>query len=240
MITDFTGACFELIKSVFIVSLISSNRNVSATIKTAVEINLLQGNLCAITDIVFHRHRRDMSFVNNNNNNTIWGGSVLTGEEPSPHFPELNHAHSQVGGPTQCQLSRPMSSGHHVSVEHGLRRKQLNSDTNASNKTYLKGKKATKEKKKLVFLRKSEKLSPPLPPPSPRDCSKNDFCQKKCYKKSWSNGGQKNSASRATQKREGKRKEKRRKMKKKGRKIRKEEKRKKKEAKKEKWRKWKR
>ena len=49
---------------------------------------------------------------NNNNNNTIWGGSVLTGEEPPPHSGELKHALSQAGGPTQSQLSRPMSSGH--------------------------------------------------------------------------------------------------------------------------------
>ena len=38
---------------------------------------------------------------NNNNNNTIWGGSVLTGEEPPPPL---------AGGPTQSQLSRPLSS----------------------------------------------------------------------------------------------------------------------------------
>ena len=75
---------------------------------------------------------------NNNNNNTIWGGSVLTGEEPPPHSGELKHALSQAGGPTQSQLSRPMSSGHHISMEHRQRRKQLNSDTNASNKKYLK------------------------------------------------------------------------------------------------------
>ena len=70
---------------------------------------------------------------NNNNNNTIWGGSVLTGEELPPHSGELKHAHSQAGSPTQSQLSRPMSSGHHISMEHRLPRKQLNSDTNASN-----------------------------------------------------------------------------------------------------------
>ena len=45
---------------------------------------------------------------------------------------------TQAGGPTQSQLSRPMSSGHHISMEHRLRRKQLNSDTNASNRKYLK------------------------------------------------------------------------------------------------------
>ena len=72
-----------------------------------------------------------------NNNNTIWGGSVLTGEEPPRHSGELKHALSQARGPTQSQLSRPMSSGHHISMEHRLRRKQLNSDPKASNKTYL-------------------------------------------------------------------------------------------------------
>ena len=58
----------------------------------------------------------------------------------SPHstFGELKHALTQAGGPTQSQLSRPMSSGHHISMEHRLRRKHLNSDTNVSNKTYLK------------------------------------------------------------------------------------------------------
>ena len=90
---------------------------------------------------VRHELRGHTSLQNNNNyynNNTIWGGSVLTGEEPPPHSGELKHALTQAGGPTQCQLSRPMSSGHHISMEHRLRRKQLNSDTNASNKTYLK------------------------------------------------------------------------------------------------------
>ena len=75
---------------------------------------------------------------NNNNNNTIWGGSVLTGKEPPPHSGEVKHALRQAGGPTQSQLSRPVSSGLHISMEHRLRRKQLNSDTNASNKKYLK------------------------------------------------------------------------------------------------------
>ena len=68
-----------------------------------------------------------------NNNNTIWGGSVLTGEEPPPHAGELNHALSQVGGPTQSQLSRPTSSRHRISMEHRLRRRHLllNPNTNA-------------------------------------------------------------------------------------------------------------
>ena len=73
-----------------------------------------------------------------NNNNTIWRGSVLTSEEPPHHSGELNHALHQAGGPTQSLLSRPLSSGHHISMEHRLRRKHLNSDTNASSKSYLK------------------------------------------------------------------------------------------------------
>ena len=52
-------------------------------------------------------------------------GSVLTGEELPPHSGELKHALSQAGGPTQSQLSRPMSSGHHISMEHQPRRKHL-------------------------------------------------------------------------------------------------------------------
>ena len=93
---------------------------------------------------------------NNNNYNTIWGGSVLTGEEPPPHSGELHHALTQVGGATQSQLSRPMSSGHHISMEHRLRRKQLNSDTDASNKTYL-NEIQEKKKRRNFFLGKMKK-----------------------------------------------------------------------------------
>ena len=85
-----------------------------------------------------HNNNTATTHNNNNNNNTIWGGSVLTGEEPPPHSGELKHALPQAGGPTQSQLSRPVSSGHHISMKHRLRRKHLNSDTNASNKKYLK------------------------------------------------------------------------------------------------------
>ena len=69
----------------------------------------------------------------NNNNNTIWGGSVSSGEEPPRYSGELKHALSQAGGPTQSQLSRPMSSRHHISMEHRPLRKRLllNPDTNA-------------------------------------------------------------------------------------------------------------
>ena len=95
--------------------------------------------------------------VRNNNNNTIWGGSVLTGEEPPPHSGELEHALPQAGGPTQSQLSRPMSSRHHISMEHRLRRKQSNSDTNASNRTNLK-EIQEKKKRRNFFLQKNEKM----------------------------------------------------------------------------------
>ena len=106
----------------------------------------------------------DVQQFNNNNNNTIWGGSVLTGEEPPPHSGELNHALSLVGGPTQSQLSRPTSSRHHISMVHRLRRKQSNSDTNASNKTYLKERnfffgKNEKMKKKNIKKSKNEEMN---------------------------------------------------------------------------------
>ena len=74
----------------------------------------------------------------------------------SPHSGELMHALPQAGGPTQSQQSRSMSSGHHISMEHRLRRKQLNSDTNASNKTYLK-EIQEKRKEDTFFFRKKEK-----------------------------------------------------------------------------------
>ena len=44
---------------------------------------------------------------------------------------------------------RPMSSGHHISME------QINSDTDASNNTYLK--EIHEKRKKKLFLRKNEK-----------------------------------------------------------------------------------
>ena len=79
----------------------------------------------------------------------------LTGEEPPPHSGELNRALSQAGGPTQSQLSRPLSSGHHVSVEQRLRRKHLllNLDTNARS-----GTKLGKLKKKHIFRKKTNIL----------------------------------------------------------------------------------
>ena len=84
---------------------------------------------------------------------------MLTGEEPPPHSGELKHALSQAGGPTQSQLSRPMSSGHHISMEHRLRTKHilLNPDTNTGKekikKKFLKEKK-DKERKKEQDPRK--------------------------------------------------------------------------------------
>ena len=90
-------------------------------------------------------------------NNTIWGGSVLTGEENPPHSGELKHALPQAGGPTQSQLSRPMSSGHHISMEHRLRRKQLNSDTNVSNQKYLKEIHEKKKRRNFFFWKNMKK-----------------------------------------------------------------------------------
>ena len=86
---------------------------------------------------------------------TIWGGSVSTGEESPPHSEELKHALLQAGGPTQSQLNRPMSSGHHTSVEHRLRRKhlQVNFYSDASNETFVK-EIQEKRKRRNFFLRK--------------------------------------------------------------------------------------
>ena len=81
--------------------------------------------LCLPTSPGLHVIHILKSDQNNNNNNTIWGGSVSTGEEPPPHSGELKHALTQAGGPTQSQLSRPMSSGHHVSMEHRLRKETV-------------------------------------------------------------------------------------------------------------------
>ncbi len=95
---------------------------------------------------------------NNNNNYTIWGGSVLTGEEPPPHSGELKHALPQAGGPTQSQLSRPASSGHHISMEHRLRRKQLNSDSNASNKKIFERNTRKKKRRNFFFGKIKKKM----------------------------------------------------------------------------------
>ena len=105
---------------------------------------------------VWSAHTHTSCSVPNNNNNTIWRGSVLTGEEPPLHSGELNHTHTQAGGPTQSQLSRPMSSRHHISMEHRQRRKhlQLNSETNASNE---KLKEKQRRKKETHFLGSNKK-----------------------------------------------------------------------------------
>ena len=91
---------------------------------------------------------------------TIQSGEApfLTGEELPPHSGELNRALSQEGGPTQSQLSRHMSSGHHISMEHRLRRKhlQLNSDIYASNETFLK--KQRRKKEETDFLEETREM----------------------------------------------------------------------------------
>ena len=95
---------------------------------------------------------KDRDNNNNNNNNTIWGGSVLTGEEP-PTLWRVEACSPPSIRPNRSQLSRPMSSGHHISMEHRLRKKQLNADNDASNKTYLK-EIQEKRKRRNFFLQK--------------------------------------------------------------------------------------
>ena len=68
------------------------------------------------------------------------------GRSSKPHSGELKHALPQAGGPTQSQLSRPMTSGHHLSIEHRLRRKNPQFNSDAGNETYLK--ENTRKKKK--------------------------------------------------------------------------------------------
>ena len=48
-------------------------------------------HLHAFSVVHMHKHTYRNS-AENNNNNPIWEGSVLTGEEFSPHSGELNHA----------------------------------------------------------------------------------------------------------------------------------------------------
>ena len=99
-------------------------RGLGVALTPGVHSQVLGHLLCIINSQGLWIYTLFLNVVNNNNNNIIWGGSVLTGEEPPPHSGELKHALSQAGGPTQSQLSRPMSSGHHISMEHRLRRKQ--------------------------------------------------------------------------------------------------------------------
>ena len=66
---------------------------------------------------------------------------------------------SLVGGPTQLQLSRSMSTGHHISMEHRLKRKRLqfNCDTDASNERCSKGKEQKQQKRKRKHKKKRRK-----------------------------------------------------------------------------------
>ena len=101
--------------------------------------------------VVTWTYTHSSRFQNNNNNNTIWRGSVFTGEEPPPHSGELKHALTQAGGQPKSQLSRPVSSRHHISMQHRQRRKQLNSDTNDSNRKYLKEVQEKKKRRNFFF-----------------------------------------------------------------------------------------
>ena len=88
---------------------------------------------------------------NNNNNNTIWRGSVLAGEEPPPHSGELKHALPMQAAqpnpsfPTLCRQDTTSP------WRHRLRRTQLNSDTNASNKKYLTEIQEKKKRRNFFF-----------------------------------------------------------------------------------------
>ena len=149
---------------------------------------------------------------NKNNNNHINNQQqqqpaevpFLTGEEPPPLSGELNHALSQGGGPTQSQLSRPVSSRHHISVEHRLLRKHilLNRSTNAwsgineekKRNTFFKknqkiGKWKKKKWKKQEQRRKKKEKRPQRG--TSRGLKKKRFLFKKWYQKSWSKWGQK-------------------------------------------------
>ena len=108
-------------------------------------VTSLSGFMCFVLILVF-----TLSLVSGE-------APFLTGEEPSG---ELKHALTQAGGPTQSQLSRPVSSRHNISMEHRPRRKQLNSDADAKKKKnifFTKGKKRrTRSKKKKRKSRKKK------------------------------------------------------------------------------------
>ena len=72
---------------------------------------------------------------------------------------ELNHALSWWVARPNSQLTRPMSSGYHISTEHRLRRKRqkLNSETNASNEIHLDEKKQRRKTEETHFFKKQEK-----------------------------------------------------------------------------------
>ena len=109
--------------------------------------------------------RRDIHTSNSvrNNNDTIWGGSVLTGEEPPLWGVE---ACSQAGGPTQSRLLS-LCRQDQISMEHRLRRKhqKLNSDASASNETFFREVQEKRKRiifsKKRVFQKKNTKVESP-------------------------------------------------------------------------------
>ena len=92
--------------------------------------------------------------VSPSNNN--YSFSISTGHKPPCHSGELKHALTQAGGPTQSQLSRSMSSRHHIFMEHRQRRKQLNLILVPQIKHIWK-KYKKQEKKKLFSLEKKKK-----------------------------------------------------------------------------------
>ena len=76
----------------------------------------------------------------------------LSSEEPPPHSGELKHALAQAGAQPNPSCPALCRQGHHISMEHRLRRKQLNFDTNASIKKY--SKEIQEKRKEQNFLRK--------------------------------------------------------------------------------------
>ena len=107
--------------------------------------------------VMWSVHTHTFSGVpNNNNNNTIWGGSVFNRRGASTPLWGVEACSPPSRRPTQSQLSRPLSSGHHISMEHRLRRKQWNSDTHASNKNIIERNK--RKRKKKLFSSENEKM----------------------------------------------------------------------------------
>ena len=78
-----------------------------------------------------------------------WRGSVLTGKEPPTPLWGVESCSFPTIWPAQSQLSQRMRSRHHISMEHRLRRKQLNSDTDA--KKHLKLNSDTNASKKYIW-----------------------------------------------------------------------------------------
>ena len=87
------------------------------------------------------------NITTDNNNNAIWRGCVLTGEEHPPRSGELNHALSQVGGPAIPPFVVRTSHLHGAPTTEETYL-QLSSDTNPRKIKRKKKKKMNKKTKK--------------------------------------------------------------------------------------------